>query len=189
MDKNVTSIKEKKEQHGMEMNNVLHIDTSMEKNLFLIKNVSKEVSLTTTWELKYSKSFLELEENSNELFIKSLRLLEGDKLSLVEKQIIIFAIQNIDFSEYKYFLRDLAKSYKNGKIDECIVECSFYPDGWNNRIIKNYKDPIIKEALSICLNNNQISNNFKKMIKKTLNGNLWKNYQKRINIEIKGDEK
>jgi len=146
----------------------------------LIRNVPQEVGLTIVWDFKSSNSFLELEECSSNLLDIAIELLESDELNSIEKQIITYAIQDVDFGKFKFFLRDLAISFVNGKIDECFVSYCFFPEDWSYRVIENYKDPIIREAFNICLKSSRTSSSLKRYIKLAKRGKLWKNVQEHL---------
>jgi len=157
---------------------------NMEKNIYklhdrdiliqLIKNVPQEVSLTIIWDLKRSKSFLELEKKACELLTIALELLESDELHPIEKQTVIIAIQDVEFDIFKYFLRDVARSFNNQKINYEELFVTFFPYNWNFNVYKNYRDPILREALNILLENDRTSPGFKTLIKKTLSGKMWR---------------
>jgi len=157
---------------------------NMENNeviLELIKNVPNEISITIVWDYKYSNSFIKLEEYSYKLLGFAINLFENDELNLNEKQIIAYAIQNVEIGIYKYFLKDLAISFNNGNIEEYLVDhCLFPRDNWGHMVIKYYRDPIIREALNIILESNESSPQLKNLVQLTLKGTLWQNMRANI---------
>ena len=156
-------------------------DVMVDKDRFveLIKNVQHEAKLTIVWDFKNSKSFLEIENCSNELIYIALDLLEMDELSLVEKQIVVYAIQNVELDIFKYFLLDLAISFNNEKIDEYLIDHCFFPrDGWSYQVIENYNNPMIKRALKTCIKSNKINSNLRENMQLVLKGKTWKEIKK-----------
>jgi hypothetical protein len=166
---------------------------SKDKLIELVKNASQEKRYTIAWDYKYSESFVELEKHSYELLDITLELLENDGLNSTQKGIVIYAIQNIEFEKFKYFLRDLAISYSEGKIDENLVDHCFFPrDDWSHLVIRNYKDPIIREALKICAKSDRIGPYFRNFIRLVLRGKVWEKVRNKIieqrlyeNLDIK----
>jgi hypothetical protein len=147
----------------------------------LIRNANEESGRTTAWDFKYSKSFMKLEDHSDELLDIGIELLESDELDYYEKQVIAYAIHLVEFEKLKYFMRDLAISFSAGKIDENIVEHCFFPfNNWSYIITKNYKDQVIKEALKICIKSNKISPRLKDRFQIVLKGTAWKNVREHL---------
>jgi hypothetical protein len=156
-------------------------DVNVKKIKVLAKDVNKETSITVIWDLNYSESFLELEKYSYQILANIVELLEDDELNGDDKFVLAYAMQNVEFKYLKYYLRDIAISYKNGKIDEDIVGHCFFPeDDWNYVVIQYYKDPIIRESLKICLSNNKIDPFFKEEIRVVLKGKAWRIVKKRV---------
>lgn len=144
----------------------------------LAKRVRDEISVTISWDLKSSESFLEMEKYSYQILSNIIEILEDKELSADYKWVIIYSIQDVEFKYLKYILRDIAISFRDGKIDEELVIHCFFPDGWNYNVIQNYKDPIIREALKACLKSNIISTDFKDGIKSVLRGTAWREIKK-----------
>jgi len=166
---------------GEKMNN-------KEELKILIKNVPQEVKGTTVWDFKYSESFLKLEEYSYELLEVALELLKSDELDLQEKEIIVYVVQNVDLERLKYFFRDLAICLKDGKIDEYLVDICILPrDNWSYVLMRNYKDPVIREAFNICLKCDKINPDFKDLIQLAKCGELWSIVREQI-IEIRKEK-
>ena len=171
------------EYHGvlLDEDRVAVTNMDIDEMIKLIKKANKESGQTTPWDYKYSESFLELEKRSNELLDIGIRLLESDELDFYEKQTIVYAIHLVEFEKLKYFLKDLAISFSNGKVDENIVDHCFFPkSNWSHVVIKNFRDPIIKEAFSICIKSGRISPSLKNYIQLALRGRLWKNVKKHL---------
>jgi hypothetical protein len=145
-----------------------------DKNEFieLIKNVPKETNLTIIWDLKYSESFLRLENLSDDLSIIAVDLLKGNELDDLEKDIVIYALQNIPIEKYKYFLLKLSENYIEGSIMDHFVDVSLFPRGWRNDVIDNYKDTIIIEVFQNCLKQKKINHQLRTRIKSVMSGKL-----------------
>jgi len=143
----------------------------------LIKNVPQEVGLTIALDLKYSESFIKLENYSYELLFFAIELFESDDLCLNEKFIISFIVQKAEFDIFKYLLRDLAISFRNGKIDEEIIIWILFPEDFNYYIINNYNDVIVRESLNLILRSNKSSSDLKYAIRLLLDGTLFREMQ------------
>ena len=107
--------------------------------------------------LRRSESFLELEKHSNELLEYALELFQDKTLTSREQWIAGYALLSADFEKYKYFLRDVAILFIDGRMDDLIVGFLFFPGEPDVNGARNLQDPIIREALEIYIKSNEVS--------------------------------
>ena len=155
----------------------LEYDQSLDRDkiISLIRNTMQEVvDLTSLGDLwLFSRSFLELENFSHELIVIAIELLESGKFNEEEKFIIVYATLNVDFDIRRHFVRNMAITFRNGKIGENLMLMGgFLPLPGVYRHIENYRDPILREALSVILGTRGISTGMKEIAQLILNGEL-----------------
>ena len=158
----------------------LEYDQSVEKSRIvgLIRNIPQEVILDTTPVcLLFSESYLKLEGYAHELLAIAMDLLESGEFASDEKWAIIIAIQNtVELDIYKYFLRNLVVSFRDGKIigekafDITVQDLVLW--AVDRRIIDNYGDPVIREALNILLRTRGLKRHAREAIRLILRGDL-----------------
>ena len=149
----------------------------------LAKNVRIEMPYTIMWigDLMHSSSFLQLKKYSCELLSFAVGLFEGDELNVAEKITIAYAIWFAEFNLFRYFFRDFARSFKNGNIDGETFErmlLIIILDDLDLHVIRNHRDPIIREALRIILGTNGISRDSRELIREILRGSTWRGLQR-----------
>ena len=152
----------------------LEYDQSVDKDtlILLIRNAPQEVNLSPTpSSLWFSPSFLELERLSHELLAVAIELLESGEFTEYEKFAILYATLNVDFDIRKYFVRNLAITFRNGKIDELLMfRGGFFPLPGIYHLMENYKDPVLREALGIILRTRGISSAMREAAQLILSG-------------------
>lgn len=149
----------------------------------LIQIDSEVGELIVIWYLKDSKLFLELEERAEDILKYADKILKDDCLSINQKIIYIFAIQNCDFNTYLSVLYNVAKDFRDGNIDEYIMKRLLAPFDWDYRVIKNYKNKDVREILDTCLDNPNQSDDFKEFLNSIKSGKYWKNFKKGQRIQ------
>jgi hypothetical protein len=127
--------------------------------------------------LKGTESFLELEKYSDELLKYALDLFQDGTVTFEEREIVAYVLLGTDFDKYKYFLRDLAPLFVEGKIDDGLAGFCFYPGIQGYGAYRNIKnpdndpiiDPVIREALEIYTKSDTVDAETKASIIRKLN--------------------
>lgn len=144
---------------------------------YLLQETEKEIGdLTTVWSLTHSESFKMLEDSADAILDESLIFLQSKDLSWTHKMILLLAVHNVDFTNYKDFLNKLAVLYVEGSIDEDIMNKAIIPFDWSYLIRENYRDIEVRKALNRCLEYEKISVEFQTDIEDVLNGKAWRKY-------------
>ena len=106
--------------------------------------------------LKKTESFLELEKHSDELLDYALDLLQDKNLTLRNRITLGYVLLGVDFEKYKYFLRDAAVLFVEGKIDDRVAGFLFFPGEEGFGAERNLRDPVIRGALEIYIKSDKV---------------------------------
>jgi hypothetical protein len=155
-------------------------ELSLKEKILLIER--KVVDLTTTADLWGVSHFIEISENGNEYLDDAFGLVTGDDLTTQQKVILLYSLQKTDIDYYKYFLKNIAVLFKQNKIEEIIIFQAFgYMAEWSYHVIENYRDPIVQEAIDLCLEKETISDKLEDWLKDIRTGRSWRRMRRNVN--------
>jgi len=143
----------------------------------LVKLAEHEaVDLTAPSDLHHSEPFRLIRDDPERFADAAKELLTSQKLSKRQKMILVYAMQGLPWNTYLELLNSAAVAFKNGDIDDSVVELMICPGtDWSTRVVSKYADPkVVNLLLRIAATADTPLQN---LINRILTGEIWKGAQ------------